>query len=271
MYRATIVADRVAISGLPQGSLSHVEYASRIASVINMVFASAIAPALYPHMSASAATGDLHRLSETFVRGQRVLMLALFPALAIGWVLRVPLLHVLFERGEFRSSDTYAVAPILTWFMLGVIGGAMGALQGRVYYVLKDTITPVILGIIETIAYFAYLPLLVASFGAVGVGMANAIYLLSALIASAFIVDGKLHSNCVNDLFVSGVATLLLSAIAAAATWAIARLLPNPWLSIGLGSLAGGACYLALIALFRMRELRDLGFLARDDGARHAQ
>src|SRR5207253_9848832 len=109
------------------------EYGARLTAVLNTVFASGIATALYPRMSAMAADDELPKLRDTVVGGQRMLMLFLFPALAIVWALRVPLLELLFQRGLFTPQDTAAVAELLPWFLLSVVGGGLGTLQGRVY------------------------------------------------------------------------------------------------------------------------------------------
>jgi len=266
IVRATIVADRLVASLLPKGSLSHLEYAMRIAAVINAIFASGIAAALYPRMSSQAAASDLHRLRDTLVWGQRLLMLFLFPALAIGWVLRVPLLQLVLERGQFTPADTLAVAAIVSWFMLGVVGGALGVLQARVYYVLKDTQTPVLLGFVETAAYFAYLPFLAKFFGAVGVGMANAVYLISALILNGVVVLRKLHSDRVSDLLGSAARIGLYALVAGAAAWIAATAVHGSLAMLVAGTIAGVLCYGLLLYVVHAHELHVLRSLLVDVG-----
>lgn len=263
-YRATIIADRLVTSVLSKGSLSHLEYASRIAAVVSTLFASGIAAALYPRMSAQGAAGDLPRLRDTLVWGQRILMLFLFPALAVGWVLRTPLLELAFQRGQFTAADTSAVAAIVSWFLLGVIGGAMGMLQARVYYVLKDTVTPVWIGLIETAAYFAYLPPMTKSFGVVGVGMANSVYLLSALLVNGYVVFRKLKTTRVADLLYSAARIGLFSVLAGAAAWCVALLFRGSVIVLIAGSLAAALCYAGLLFLGRAREVYDLKILITD-------
>lgn len=257
-FRATIVADRWVASLLPPGSLSHVEYATRIATVLNVLFASGIAVALYPKMSAEAAAADLPRLRETFFWGQRVLMLFLFPSLAIGWVLRAPLLRLVLEHGEFTAADTSAVAALVSWFMLGVVAGALGVLQGRVYYALKDTITPVLIGLAETAAYFVYLPILARSFGVLGIGMANAAYLFAALVVNGAVVLSKLRSDETVQLLASALRIGAMASAAGGSAWAMRSLLTNGVAALAAGTAAGVATYAALLFLTRPRELATL-------------
>jgi putative peptidoglycan lipid II flippase len=270
IVRATIIADRLVASLLPKGSLSHLEYAMRIAAVINAVFASGIAAALYPRMSTQAAASDLSSLRESLVWGQRLLMLFLFPALTIGWVLRVPLLQLVLERGQFTPADTHAVAAIVSWFMLGVVGAALGVLQARVYYVLKDTQTPVLLGFLETAAYFAYLPFLAKSFGAVGVGMANAVYLISALILNGVVVLRKLHSGGASDLLASAARIGLFALAGGAVAWIVAATLRGPMSVLAVGTIGGALTYCLLLLAIRADEVRLLRSLLIDVGAEDA-
>lgn len=254
LYRATIVADRLVASWLPPGSLSHLEYGNRIAVVLNTLFASGIAAALYPRMSARAAASDASRLCDTFVRGQRMLMFFLFPALAVGFALRAPLLQVFFERGEFTARDTAAVAELLPWFLLAVAGGALGMLQGRVYYVLKDTRTPVLLGLAETGTYFLYLPVLARHQGAKGVAMAGAAHLITAMLIGFFVITRKLRPARAQVLLLPAARIAALAAGAGVAAWAAASVPRTALVSLLCGSLAGGLCYLGLLYLVRASE-----------------
>jgi putative peptidoglycan lipid II flippase len=258
IFRATVVADRIAASLLPKGSLAHIEYASRIAGVVSMLFAAGAATALYPRMAREAASSDRGQLARTFFTAQRMLMLVLFPALAIGWAVRKPLLTLLLERGHFTAADTDAVAALITWFFLGVIGAALGVLQGRIYYVLGDTLTPTFLGIIETAAYFAYLPLLTRSFAAAGVGMANAIYLLSALVVNGLIVIRKLGVlRNATDYLRAGTTIGITSAIAGGVAWWAMRAAHTPSTMFITGLAAGSATYFAM-TIARAGDRRQL-------------
>jgi putative peptidoglycan lipid II flippase len=270
VFRATIVADRRVASLLPAGSLSHVEYASKIAGLLTIVFASGIAAALYPRMSSLAADQEMGRLRDTLVWGQRIVMLFLFPALATGWVLRIPLLQLAFQRGQFSAADTKTVAQIVSWFLLGVVGGSLGVLQARVYYVMKDTITPVWIGVLETIGYFIYLPLLAKQFGAPGVGMANACYLLAGLVVNGIVVFRKMGGARFSDLLSSGARISLFAAMAAVCAWGASRLFEAPLPMIAAGSAAAAICYGTLLFAARSREIQDLAQLVADVGVREA-
>ena len=257
LSRATTVADRIAASHLAPGSLSHVEYANRIVGVILTIFVAGLASALYPVMSASAATRNLQELRETMLWGQKLLVLLLFPALAVAWVVRIPLVQLLFQRGAFRLQDTRAVASLLTWFLLGVVGGALGTLQARVYYVLQDTRTPVILGSFEALAYFVYLQFFVRAWDVAGIGIANVVYLTSAFVVNGFVVQRKLQLPIMGELAMSVVRLASLALVAAVGAFAVARCFGAPCPAVMAATVTGTAIYGGLLLLLRPPEARN--------------
>ncbi|HEY4665872.1 MAG TPA: lipid II flippase MurJ, partial [Anaerolineales bacterium] len=61
-------------------------------------------------------------------------------------LLRVPLVAVLFQRGEFDANSTELVAWALLWYSTGLVGHALVEIISRAFYALKDTRTPVTVG-----------------------------------------------------------------------------------------------------------------------------
>ena len=263
IYRATPLADRFVASMLPPGSLSHLAYGNRIALVLNTVFVSGLATTLFPSMAREGAARDFRQLRQTVARGQRMLMLFLFPAIALLWALRKPFLEILLQRGEFTSQDTYAVAAVLPWYLLAVVGGALGTLQGYVYYVLKDTRTPAILGLLQVGAYILYLPWLAHLYGATGVASANAIYFDTALLFHAVVIFYyKLGATGGSNLLGAMARLTLVSGVAGLVAYGFGRRFEESALmALVGGGIAGGVLYLGVLYVFRMRELVWLGTL----------
>jgi len=141
-----------------------------------------------------------------------------------------------------------------------VVGGALGTLLGRVYYVLKDTRTPAILGLLEIVGYALYLPPLARLYGAVGVAMANAIYLDVAWLVGGVIVFRKLKVSGNSGLTGSTLRLGLISLIAGGVAYGVGFWLRQaPFFALALGSLAGAAFYFAVLYVFRIQELIWVG------------
>ncbi len=57
-------------------------------------------------------------------------------------VLRVPIVRLLFESGEFTAPDTLATAHALLFYVPGLFAQAAIQVTTRGYYSLQDTVTP---------------------------------------------------------------------------------------------------------------------------------
>ncbi len=138
-------------SGLNPGDITALRLANRLMELPVGIFVTAISTALFPTMTRLVAKGEMDEFKEILIRGLRTILFIMVPA-AVGLVvLRVPIIRLLFERGEFTSSDTQATAFALLFYAIGIAGLAGVQLIVRAFYSLQDTITPLKVGIITVL------------------------------------------------------------------------------------------------------------------------
>jgi putative peptidoglycan lipid II flippase len=86
-------------------------------------------------------------MRRTIAKILRGIILLALPA-SVGLILlRVPLVRVLYERGQFDAESTRMVAWALLWYSAGLLGHCLVEVLSRAFYALHDTRTPVIIGI----------------------------------------------------------------------------------------------------------------------------
>ncbi len=142
-----LVVDRMLASGLAEGSISALNFGSRLTQLPLGIFIMAVTTVLYPTFSQFAAEGDLGGLRRALVAGVRVSLFLTIP-MAVGLiVLREPIVRVLFERGAFDSRATSMTAYAVLFFSLGLVPMALREVISRIYFSLQDTITPMLLGL----------------------------------------------------------------------------------------------------------------------------
>ncbi|MBQ6810662.1 MAG: polysaccharide biosynthesis C-terminal domain-containing protein, partial [Firmicutes bacterium] len=138
--------NRFFASGLAEGSISALNYGSKLAQFPAGVFVSAIAVAIYPLLTEYAVRGEKEQFRNALEKGLGVVMLLTIPA-AVGLiVLRVPIVRILFESGAFTPEDTIASASALMYYAIGTVAYSLIMVLLRVFFAFSDIKVPVIAG-----------------------------------------------------------------------------------------------------------------------------
>lgn len=117
--------------------------ANRLVELPLGVFTIAISTVVFPAMAQSIARGKDSDFGATYRKGVSLSMMLTLPA-AVGLTMLAPeIVSVLFERGEFSSSNSNALSPILMICAIGMPFYAFVSIETRAFYSHKDTKTPV--------------------------------------------------------------------------------------------------------------------------------
>jgi putative peptidoglycan lipid II flippase len=219
------------------------------------------------------ARTELDAFKRTFSRGLRLVVVLILPATALLAVLGRTMLAAGYEHGAFSPADTLATWRALRLYLIGLPFAAIDLPLIFSFYAQKDTVTPVVVGIVAVAIYLVVGPTLtfVFGWGFLGLVMANSVQLLSH--AAIMLVLFRRRYGSLSEFGV-GTATarsLLASAPAAGAAWVSLQLL-RPYAPTGFAgeaflivvcSLLGVAAYLATARLLRMEELGQLASAMR--------
>lgn len=162
-------------SGLQEGMISALRTAQRLMQVPIGVFGIAVAVAVFPTLSEQAAQERLSEFKRTMSLGIRTVIFITLPA-AVGLiVLKIPLIKLLFEQGNFDRFDTLATAEALFFFSIGLFGYSAIQVLNRVFYSIQDTKTPVTAGVITIILNIILSFILINYLGHGGLALAYSI------------------------------------------------------------------------------------------------
>ena len=133
-----------------EGSVTGLTYGFALMLMPLMLIAQAIATASLPTFSAQAALGKLDEMRNSLSIALRAVFMLSIPA-AVGMILlRFPLIKVLYENGTtFTTESTELVAWALLWYTVGLVGHSAVEILSRAFYAMKDTRTPVVVGVIS--------------------------------------------------------------------------------------------------------------------------
>jgi putative peptidoglycan lipid II flippase len=133
--------------GLSAGALSVFDNAFAIMILPQAVIAQAAATALFPTISALAGRGDRDGFGRTFSEALALVTALSLPAAAGLITLGAPLVGLFFERGAWTASNTEAVGLTLAMLTLGLSAHCALELITRGFFAVKDTRTPVMIGL----------------------------------------------------------------------------------------------------------------------------
>lgn len=172
IYQVNVVVVRLLASFLPAGSVSYLYYADRLDQFPLGIFAVALGTAILPTMSRMAAEKRLDDLKRTFIDGLSMTLYITIPAAAGLAILSVPIISALFFRGEFNYTSVLMTSRALVFFSLGLPFVASIRVLANGFYALKDTATPVKIGIVSIIANILLSVILVVPLAHAGLALA---------------------------------------------------------------------------------------------------
>jgi putative peptidoglycan lipid II flippase len=138
-----VLINTVIASFLSGGSVSYLYYADRLVEFPQGVFGIAIATAVLPTLSEHAARRETDALRHTLSFALRLAAFIGLPAALGLWVLREPIVRVLYQRGQFGPTEAAGTAAAVGFYALGLVGWGGAKIGAQAFYALGDTRTPV--------------------------------------------------------------------------------------------------------------------------------
>jgi putative peptidoglycan lipid II flippase len=135
-------------SFLATGSITYLFYGMRFIHFPLGIFGIAIATAVLPTMSVQAARREMAEFRDTLSLGLRLVFFIMFPAMAGLIMLRIPIVSLLLEHGQFDRNSTLGVALALACYAVGLWAFAGVRVVVQAFYALQDTRTPVVIALL---------------------------------------------------------------------------------------------------------------------------
>ncbi len=128
-------------SAIPHAN-SYLYYADRLYQLPLGVIGVAIGVVLLPTLSRRLRAGDESGAKDAKNRALEFSLFLTLPAAAALIVIAVPILRTVFEHGAFKATDTFAVAPTVTAFAIGLPAYSLTKVFQPGFYARGDTKTP---------------------------------------------------------------------------------------------------------------------------------
>jgi putative peptidoglycan lipid II flippase len=198
LYSLIGVAAKIFASRLPEGSISCLDYASRLVGVVYSVLAM-ITLAVFPSLCQAAidASGRLEfqRLLEKALRA--LLFLAIPSALFLA-VFHVPVIRFVYERGAFDRESAQVTANLLVFYAGGNVLFALNNLLVHAFYARREMGIRVWYGALQLVVFVLAASIFTGPLGVRGLVLAE---IVAAVAGSLFLVQRLRRRNL---LFLSG-------------------------------------------------------------------
>jgi putative peptidoglycan lipid II flippase len=125
------------------GANSALFYGNRLLQFPLGVLGIALATAVFPSLAQHAADKEHASLVATANMSIRTACFIALPCTAVVMALSIPLVRVMFERGEFTTESTARTAAVLFYYGLGLAAFCVIHVLARTFHALQDTRTPV--------------------------------------------------------------------------------------------------------------------------------
>ncbi len=265
LYQINFAISRMIASLLEEGSVSSLYYAARVQELTLGLFSIALSIALLPTFSDQAAKQDINGMKKTLVYSFKLIFLVTFPAMVGLLLLNRPIIHLLFQRGEFNEQSTLMSSSCLFFFALGIPFISGVRIMAPAFYSLKDIKTPVIVAAFIMVLYISLSVLLMNPLRVGGIALALSIASVINFVVLFFLLERKIGTIPKKSIWISSSKSAISAAGMGGAVWYFMKHFDFDQMvfvqKLGILSAAisiGIVLYLVLNLLFRHEDLKSL-------------
>jgi len=270
-----VVATSLA-SGLATGSVSAFTFAFTAFLIPLGIIGIPIGVVTLPSMSRDLARGEIAGYVSLVTRSLRLILFVMLPITALGMVLRLQGVELLFGYGHFGPASVELTASALLILLLALPSEALIAILARAFYAARDTLTPVFAAILAVAINitFGIVAVTVLGLGLGGIALGIALGSWAEALLLLVVLDRRMPTFLPSDVLRAGApaaaASLVAGVVALAALGAVQGAAGSDIgkatvvLEIVVAGGLGGLVYLAISLALRIPELTTIVRLMSD-------
>jgi putative peptidoglycan lipid II flippase len=215
------IVNKTLASSLRAGSISALNYASRVSDIFVSAFAVAIATAVFPMLSNAFNNGKMKEVKEIMAEGINIIIIITVPSTIGIIIFAQPAVKLFFQRGAFGERATLMTSQALVCYSFGLLGLSLRTMATRVYYSLQDMITPMINGMVSVGLNIILNLILIKYMAHSGLALSASISATVTSILLFFQLRRKIGRIGLTRYFTCFVKVFLASVIMGVASWGI--------------------------------------------------
>ena len=136
-------------SGLQAGSIAIFSGMNDLQTTPTVIVGNSLATAFFPTLAGHVAKDERDETGVLFLKVLKAAFFLLIPTLVLMFVLRAQVVRLYFGIGGASWQLTEIAIQVYIMFLIGIIPASMVAILSRVFYALKDTVTPMKISLIS--------------------------------------------------------------------------------------------------------------------------
>ncbi|MBW5447124.1 murein biosynthesis integral membrane protein MurJ [Cohnella sp. CFH 77786] len=180
-----VIVDRILASGLQEGAISALNFATRINHLPTQMLAASVAGVLLPTLSLMAKHDGRREFAALLHNAKSVMIFILSPLVIFTFVYAEDLVRILFERGQFTAQDTAVTGSVLRFFSLAMMGIALREIYNRAFISMGLTKVSMYAAFFTVGLNILFSVVLVRQFGIIGIAIGTSV----AHVVSSFLLD----------------------------------------------------------------------------------
>ncbi len=261
-------------TGTGAQNLSALATASALIGFPTGLVAAALSFAILPALTAHASEGNNQEFKRTLRLGIKLGLLLMIPALVGLDVLRLPIVAVILRHGAFTLDDVNRTGLALLNYSYQLPFLVLDQLAIAAFYARKNTLTPVIIGVVGWGFYLLVALPFVGKVGMPALAFAQSVQISAHAIILIFLLRraigplagegllAALGKICLASAIMGGVCWVLLQLVSPLALFSLQHL-SGQILTVAVTAGGGTLVYFALIHFFGLEEVRLVGGLVR--------
>ena len=194
MLSGSNLIDQLMAARLVAGSVSALNFGTRVTGVIIAIGPAALSTAILPRFSKMTALGDWRALRGAVKRYALLSLILSIPATACCIYFSESIVRIVFQRGAFSAQDTHLVARVQMLSLLQVPMSMLLALVVRLVSALKANGLLLRMALLSGIANFVLDYALMRSMGVAGIALATPLVTLLSLSFLAYLLARRVKT-----------------------------------------------------------------------------
>lgn len=266
------IIDKAIGSGLPEGSISALNFSSRITDIVYVTFATAIVTVVYPALSREGSAENFNEFKNYIVKAVNNISIIMIPCTAGLMILSQAIIVVLFKHGVFDDRAVSMTVQGLIFYSVGIPFYGIRDVFNRSLYALKDTKTSTVNGIIGILLNIVLNLTLVRFMGLGGLALATSISAIITTFLLLISLKKRIGAIGRKEILITNTKVVVASAVMSVGVYAVYIGLRGfisgfngELLGLILSTAAGVIIYTIMLVILKVNEFKTImnGFIAK--------